>query len=124
MRCGCRAYTWTAGWPRFDYSLLYGGRLWLLKTGFDETQRRLAPGLVMRLGIIERCIELGLEAHELLGADEPWEAEVLQHRASPVQAPRLSIWTTGSIPYGYRRHVRPRLRTAYRTLRRASRRPG
>jgi CelD/BcsL family acetyltransferase involved in cellulose biosynthesis len=102
----------------FDYSLLHGGRLWLLKTGFDETQRRLAPGLVMRLEIIERCIELGLEAHELLGADEPWklkfsstERRLCKLRAYP-SGPR------GSIPYGYRRHLRPRLRTAYRTLRR------
>jgi hypothetical protein len=102
----------------FDYTLLYGNRLWLLKTGFDEAERRLAPGLVMRLGIIERCIEMGLEAHELLGADEPWKLKFssTERRQSKLRAYRRG--PRGSIPYGYRRHVRPRLRTAYRTLRR------
>src|SRR6185369_5086932 len=52
-------------WAAFD--------LCLLKTGYDERFRRLAPGLVMRLSIIERCFELGLEAHELLGDDTEWK---------------------------------------------------
>jgi CelD/BcsL family acetyltransferase involved in cellulose biosynthesis len=103
----------------FDYSLLYGDRLWLLKTGFDESQRRTAPGLVMRLGIIERCIELGLDAHELLGGDEPWK---LKFSSTERRHCNLRVYPRGprgSTAYGYRRHLRPRLRTAYRTLRRA-----
>jgi CelD/BcsL family acetyltransferase involved in cellulose biosynthesis len=102
----------------FDYSLLYGNRLWLLKTGFDEEHRRLAPGLVMRLAIIEHCIEQGLEAHELLGAAEEWK---LKFSSTERRQSILRIYPRGprgSIPYSYRRHVRPRLRTAYRALRR------
>jgi hypothetical protein len=53
----------------FDFCLLHCGRLYLLKTGFDERFRRLAPGLVMRLSIIERCFESGLDVHELLGEE-------------------------------------------------------
>ena len=52
-----------------DLSLLHNDRLWLLKTGFDESYRRLVPGLVLRLSIIERSFELGLSGHELLGDD-------------------------------------------------------
>jgi CelD/BcsL family acetyltransferase involved in cellulose biosynthesis len=57
----------------FDLTLLRHGRLFLLKTGFDERYRRLAPGLVLRLSVIERCFELGLSAHELLGDDSEWK---------------------------------------------------
>ena len=83
----------------FDYCLLYGGRLWLLKTGFDEEHRRLAPGLVMRLGIIERCIELGLERHELLGTDEEWKLKFStdERRVSKLCAYPRGV--RGSIPY-------------------------
>jgi CelD/BcsL family acetyltransferase involved in cellulose biosynthesis len=61
------------GWAAFDLCVLMGGRLWLLKTGFEERHRRLAPGLVLRLSVIGRCFELGLDAHELLGTDSEWK---------------------------------------------------
>jgi hypothetical protein len=35
--------------------------------------KALAPGLVLELATIERCFEQGIEAHELLGADEPYK---------------------------------------------------
>jgi CelD/BcsL family acetyltransferase involved in cellulose biosynthesis len=57
----------------FDLSLLHDGRLHLLKTGYDESFRALSPGLVLRRAVIERCFELGLQAHELLGDDMPWK---------------------------------------------------
>jgi CelD/BcsL family acetyltransferase involved in cellulose biosynthesis len=103
----------------FDYTLLHANRLWLLKTGFDEEHRRLAPGLVMRLGIIERSIDLGMEAHELLGGDEEWK---LKFSSTDRRQSILRIYPggpRGSLAYGYRRHIRPRLRTAYRALRRS-----
>jgi Acetyltransferase (GNAT) domain len=103
----------------FDYTLLHANRLWLLKTGFDEEHRRLAPGLVMRLGIVERCIELGLEAHELLGGDEDWK---LKFSNSDRRQCILRIYPNGargSIQYNYWRRLRPRLRSAYRAVRRA-----
>ena len=60
-------------WAAFDLCLLYRDRLYLLKTGYDERFRRLAPGLVMRLSIVERCFELGIDAHELLGDEAEWK---------------------------------------------------
>jgi CelD/BcsL family acetyltransferase involved in cellulose biosynthesis len=81
----------------FDFSLLHRGRLYLLKTGFDEQLRRLAPGLVLRLRMIERCCELGLEAHELLGDADPWKLKFATasrdyeglHAYAPAPAPLL-----------------------------------
>lgn len=105
----------------FDLCLLHRGRPFLLKTGFDETYRRLAPGLVLRLSVIERCFELGLESHELLGDDTEWKRKfatserrhcvLRSYRARPVPLAH----------YGYRRFARPALkRVSDRVLPRGS----
>jgi CelD/BcsL family acetyltransferase involved in cellulose biosynthesis len=57
----------------FDIGFLFGDRLYSLKTGFDETQSKVVPGLVLRLSIVEHCFEHGLAANELLGGDLPWK---------------------------------------------------
>jgi len=101
----------------FDLSLLHARRLWLLKTGYDESFRRLAPGLVLRLKIIQRCYELGLEGHELLGADSEWKRKFAtgarQHRVVRLYGRRPS----GVARYAYRRAIRPPLAAAYRRAR-------
>jgi CelD/BcsL family acetyltransferase involved in cellulose biosynthesis len=103
----------------FDLTLLHDGRLHLLKTGFDERFRKLAPGLVMRLSIIERCFELGLTSHELLGDESEWKAK-FQTGVRPYATLRLyPRRPTGLTRYAYRKTLRPRLRTIYRRLRRS-----
>ncbi len=103
----------------FDLSLLHANRLWLLKTGFDESHRRIAPGLVLRLRIVERCYELGLEGHELLGDDSEWKRKFAtgarEHQAVRVYGRRPD----GVVRYAYRRVLRPRLARAYRRVRAA-----
>jgi len=101
----------------FDLTLLHARRLWLLKTGYHEEFRRLAPGLVMRLKIIERCYELGLEGHELLGDDSEWKRKFAngarEHRVVRLYGRRPD----GVARYVYRRAIRPRLARAYRRSR-------
>jgi CelD/BcsL family acetyltransferase involved in cellulose biosynthesis len=101
----------------FDLCLLHGRRLYLLKTGYDERFRRLAPGLVMRLSIIERCFELGYEAHELLGEDSEWKLKfaTTERRHMGFRAYRRS--PRGLAGYAYRAAVRPELKRAYRSVR-------
>lgn len=93
----------------FDLTLLRGGRLYLLKTGFDERHRRLAPGLVLRLSVIERCFELGLAAHELLGDDTEWKLKFATtaraHVTLDVFAPRPAALAR----YAWRGKLRPQL---------------
>lgn len=102
----------------FDLSLLHARRLWLLKTGFDESFRRLAPGLVLRLRVIERCFELGLEGHELLGGDAEWKrkfaTDAREHQVMRVYGRHPA----GITSYAYRRAARPRLVRAYRSVQR------
>lgn len=105
----------------FDFCLLHGGRLYLLKTGFDERFRRLAPGLVMRLSIIERCFELGLAAHELLGEESEWKAKFATGKRSHVNAIGFPRTPAGTLRRSYRASIRPKLKKAYRRVR-ASRR--
>jgi CelD/BcsL family acetyltransferase involved in cellulose biosynthesis len=59
-------------------------RLFMLKTGYDERARSLAPGLVLHLLTAERCFVDGFKAYELLGDAERWKLElstgVREHR--------------------------------------------
>ncbi|MDQ6835979.1 MAG: GNAT family N-acetyltransferase [Actinomycetota bacterium] len=105
----------------FDLDLLLGGRLYLLKTGFDERFRRLAPGLVLRLAVIERCIELGLSRHELLGGDSEWKRKFAQDARAHSEVRMYRPGPRGAASWTYRRLVRPGLRSAYQNL---GRRPG
>jgi CelD/BcsL family acetyltransferase involved in cellulose biosynthesis len=101
----------------FDLCLLRDRRLYLLKTGYDEGFRKLAPGLVMRLSVIERCFELGYEAHELLGEDSEWK---LKFATTERRHVGLRAYARRPLPlagYTYRAAIRPRLKRAYRSVR-------
>ena len=101
----------------FDLALLHERRYFLLKTAYDEELRTLAPGLVLRRAVIERCFELGLEAHEFLGPDMEWKrlfATGDRAHAMCRAYPRAPLPTAAFV---YRRDVRPRLKRAYRALR-------
>jgi CelD/BcsL family acetyltransferase involved in cellulose biosynthesis len=96
----------------FDLTLQHRNQLYLLKTGFDERFRKLAPGLVMRLSIVERCFELGLDAHDLLGDDTEWK-----RKFATTSRPHTAFRAFGRGPagrgrYAYRAHGRPLLKRA------------
>jgi CelD/BcsL family acetyltransferase involved in cellulose biosynthesis len=105
----------------FDLSLLHRGRLHLLKTGYDESVRTLAPGLVLRLAVVERCFELGLEAHELLGDDMPWKRLFATSERCHRRLAAYGLRPVPLVRYAerrgmpalrrlYVRHVKPRIR--------------
>jgi CelD/BcsL family acetyltransferase involved in cellulose biosynthesis len=97
----------------FDMCLLSGNRLYLLKTGFDESFRKLAPGLVMRLSTIERCFELGLAAHELLGDDTEWKRKFATGERAHQRLDAYPYRPAGLVRYAYRSRLRPVLREVY-----------
>ena len=101
----------------FDLSLLHEGRLYLLKTAYDEGFGRLAPGLVLRLSVIERCFELGLEAHELLGGADEYKLKFSTTDRRHVGLRAYRRLPAPVVRYGYRRSLRPGLRRAYRAVR-------
>jgi CelD/BcsL family acetyltransferase involved in cellulose biosynthesis len=84
----------------FDFMLVSHRRLWGLKTGFDPAHRRLAPGFVMRLAMIERCFESEIDAIDMLGDADEWKmrfATGTREHAVVEACPRLSAtalsWT-------------------------------
>jgi CelD/BcsL family acetyltransferase involved in cellulose biosynthesis len=101
----------------FDLCLLHRNRLYLLKTGFDEDFRRLAPGLVMRLLTVRRCFELGLDAHELLGVESDWKMKFATGTRDHVIFRGYRRRSPALAKYLYRAAVRPALKGAYRRLR-------
>lgn len=101
----------------FDFCILHRNRLYLLKTGFDEELRRLAPGLVMRLSVIERCFESGLDAHELLGDASEWKDKFATERREHASFDAYPRRPLGLARYAYRVALRPWLKRAYRRLR-------
>jgi len=101
----------------FDFNILHGDRLHLLKTGYDERFRRLAPGLVMRLSIVERCFETGIRSHELLGGESGWKAKFATGSRPYVTLRAYRRSPVGLARYAYRGRIRPKLRRAYRRVR-------
>jgi hypothetical protein len=105
----------------FDLCLLYRNRLYTIKNGFDEDYRGLAPGLVLRLGVIERCFELGIDAHELLGHEAGWKTRFASGNRPHVNLRTFPIGPVGLTRYAYRARLRPLLKRAYRGVRPARR---
>lgn len=101
----------------WDLLLLFDGRLHLLKTAFDEEFRKLAPGLVLRLAVIERAYELGLRSHELGGAPDPWKLKFADVNREHVALRAYARRPAGAIRFGYRKSLRPALRSGYRRTR-------
>lgn len=101
----------------FDLCLLHRNRLYLLKTGYDETFRKLAPGLVLQLSVVERCFDTDIDAFELLGGDTEWKRKFSTSEREHVALRSFRRRAVPALRYGYRRVVRPPLRQAYRRVR-------
>jgi CelD/BcsL family acetyltransferase involved in cellulose biosynthesis len=100
-------------------SIVHRTRVFTLKVGYDEHHRRLAPGLLLLRAMIERCVELGLEAYEFSGPEEEYERRfaTAQRAYHLVQVARRN--PLGLARHTYRQHLRSPLRAAYISARRA-----
>lgn len=103
----------------FDLALLHANRYWMLKTGYDEDYRHLSPGLVLRRAVIERCFALGLETHELLGADQPWKRTFATGTRAHATCHGFRRLPGPVAELGWRR-VRPGVRALYHRMPRAA----
>jgi CelD/BcsL family acetyltransferase involved in cellulose biosynthesis len=101
----------------FDFALLSGNRYWLLKTGYAESVAHLGPGMSLRLAVVERCFELGLDAHEFLGVDMPWKRRFSTSERRLVTVRSYAAAPVPALAYAYRAHLRPLARRARDELR-------
>jgi CelD/BcsL family acetyltransferase involved in cellulose biosynthesis len=98
----------------FSYCILKANRLYSLKTGYDESRRKLVPGLVLQLSIVERCFELGIDAYELLGVTSDWKEKIATGSRSYTTLRVFPAGPAGAVRYAYRAKIRPPLRAVYR----------
>lgn len=101
----------------FDLCLLHRGRLYLLKTSYEESFRKLAPGLVLHLSVIERCFEMDLDAFELLGTDAEWKRKFATTERQHVVLRSFRHRPGPALRFTYRRALRPPLKRAYHKAR-------
>jgi CelD/BcsL family acetyltransferase involved in cellulose biosynthesis len=101
----------------FDFSLEADGIHYLLKTGYDEQWRSMAPGLLLRRAMLRRAFEAGLASYDFLGAPAAWKDEwtdsVRDRIALEVFSPAVSgraFW----FAWAYARPAFKRLRSVLR----------
>lgn len=95
-----------------DLLLVRHRRMYLLKTGRDEAFGPLSAGGILHLELVERCFELGLEACELLGDEEPWKRRLATSRREHVRLFSYRARPLGLARYAGRRAAVPLLRRA------------
>ncbi len=98
----------------FSFCLERDGRLYSLKSGYDERFRRIVPGLVLQLSIVEACFERDLEGYELLGEQTEWKAKLATSTRSHSTLRAYRRNPFGLARYAYRAGVRPALKRTYR----------
>ena len=59
----------------FDFCLEYDKTHYLVKTGYDPTYAKFAPGMVMRYLMLARAFSEGLAIYDFLGVADAWKQE-------------------------------------------------
>lgn len=59
----------------FEFCIEEGSRHLSLKSGYDETYRSEAPGVMLRASMLERAFACGLRRYDFLGKEDPWKME-------------------------------------------------
>jgi CelD/BcsL family acetyltransferase involved in cellulose biosynthesis len=106
----------------FDLCIEHDKRLFLIKTGFDEDFRSYAPGLLLRLAVIEACLEGDIRSHELLGGEDAWKAKFATLNRPRIEIAALNTQLHAIALDGYYRHLHVPLGRAY-TIARQLKRP-
>jgi hypothetical protein len=97
----------------FSLAVLHGGRIYRMKTSYDERYSRFSPGNVLLMEMVGRAFDEAIDAVEMLGpmldskqrfATEARETMILRaYRRRPL----------GAVRYAGRRRLVPLLRPAY-----------
>lgn len=100
----------------FDMAVLDGGCYHLLKTAYDEGLRSMAPGMTLRLAVVERCFDLGV-THDFLGDDMPYKRVFSNAERRHVAVRAYARRPDALARWWWRRQLRPVLRGVRRRLR-------
>ena len=82
LRLACDAgiarmcFLYIGGTPAaFQIGVASDAGFWGFRTGYDETYRDYAPGILLFLEVVRYVANAGLSTHEFLGRQEPWTKE-------------------------------------------------
>jgi CelD/BcsL family acetyltransferase involved in cellulose biosynthesis len=89
----------------WDMGILRANRLYSPKSGYREEFKPLAPGLVLELATLERCFELGIEAHELLGSDDEYKLRFSNSERRHRYFRAYPRRPAATLRYAWRRHL-------------------
>jgi CelD/BcsL family acetyltransferase involved in cellulose biosynthesis len=103
----------------FCLDVLHRHRLYSLKTSYDERLGYFSPGHLLRMAMIETCIEQGIHAQELLGPMLRWKERYATEVRTTATVRGYRKGLAGLAGYAGRHHVLPRIRPAYRMSRKA-----
>jgi CelD/BcsL family acetyltransferase involved in cellulose biosynthesis len=99
-----------------DYSCVYAGGEYLLKTGYDERFGRFSPGLVLRAEVLRQATDAGLRFYDFLGGPDHYKLRWTQDTRARITL-RAYRGRTTMLAYLYRSRVRPRLKATRDRLR-------
>lgn len=109
----------------FDYCLRYKDRINMMKTSYDPSYKKLAPGKVLRKKVLEGNFRTPYRIYDLLGAREQWKT---RWTSSAQKLVRVLVFNRKTLPacayhaLMFRNMCRKQIRkypTAYRTAGRA-----
>lgn len=101
----------------FDLSFETEDAHYLLKTGYDPSYRKLAPGMLMRYEMIKRSFDKGLSSYEFLGSDNPWKLEWTDALRERMLLQAFSTSPGGLVDWFAFAHARPAVKKALARLR-------
>ena len=91
----------------FELAFEERGRYYVLKSGYDETCRSDAPGILLRAATIERAFEKGLRRYDLLGKDDPWKREWTSTFEVQIQFQSFGRTPDAAVDWAAQRYLRP-----------------
>ncbi len=101
----------------FCLALAHGSRLYAMKTSYDERYAYYSPGHILRDAIVERCVELDVEALELLGPTRRWKERYATETRETIVLRAYRRRPVSAVRYTGRRWLVPRLRPAQESAR-------
>jgi CelD/BcsL family acetyltransferase involved in cellulose biosynthesis len=99
----------------FDLAIEHDGVHYLLKTGFDPSFSRFAPGMILRHEMLSRAFAVGLRSYEFLGADNAWKLDWTETTRDRDLLQAFARSPSGLVEWAANRYGRP---VAKRVLRR------
>ena len=92
----------------FDLSLEANGVHYLIKTGYEPSRRKFAPGMLMRYEMIKGSFESSHTSYEFLGSNNPWKLEWTDTLRDRMLLQAFSPSLTGRAEWAAYAHIRPR----------------